>query len=71
MINPAEVKNAARKLWGDVDDAWQAELEKVYKLSAGDARYNKTLNAATPELAKLYAAFSASRDAYHAIKAAF
>ena len=35
------------------DNEYQAELERVYKSKAGDARYNPNLNAATPRLKTL------------------
>ena len=44
------------------DDAWQAELVRVYKGRAGDARYS-TRGVATPELARLASAFAAASDA--------
>ena len=45
------------------DDAWQAELVRVYKGRAGDARYSYELGVATPELARLASAFAAASDA--------
>jgi hypothetical protein len=39
------------------DDAWTAELSRVYRRQAGDARYDDR-GAATPRLKQL-------RDAYH------
>ena len=44
---------AAKQAAEDADDAYQAELERVYGKEAGDARYDLARNTATPELFRL------------------
>lgn len=48
------------------DDLYQLELERVYGRKAGDARYDRRKNAATPKLAELRAAFIAAQADRHA-----
>jgi hypothetical protein len=45
------------------DDAYQAELDKTYGKDGCNARYDRALNAASPRLAKLRAAFLAAKEA--------
>lgn len=47
------------------DAAWSDELQRVYGRQAGDARYDAR-GTATPELARLHAAFRAASDARYA-----
>lgn len=47
------------------NDAWQAELVRVYGRTAGDARYGRA-GKATPKLAQLHEAY---RQASAAVKA--
>jgi hypothetical protein len=47
------------------DDAWQAELERIYGGRAGDVRYTKE-SGIGPTLAPLYAEFCRARDAWWA-----
>ena len=54
--------------WKSADDAWQAELVRVYKAMAGDARYSYKLSIATPELERLHTAFRDARAAYYDIR---
>jgi hypothetical protein len=63
-----EQEHEALYAWLAACDAWQAELDRVYKSKAGDARYNHKLNAATPELAKLKAAFHQAMHVHHDIQ---
>jgi hypothetical protein len=65
-----EQEHEAWYAWRDADDAWQAELVRVYKAMAGDARYSYKLSVATPELERLHTAFMAARNAYYDIREA-
>ena len=47
------------------DDAYSAELQRVYGSKAGDARYNPKLNKATPELRSLANTFQQANDYRH------
>lgn len=55
------------KLFGEADDAWSAELKKVFGKHAGDARYDNR-GVSTDKLKALYAEFKHTGDAWrHAI----
>jgi hypothetical protein len=68
MDKTYEQERKAMYAWQDADNAWQAELERTYKSKAGDARYNRKLSVATPELARLHTAFQAARATYYDIR---
>lgn len=47
------------------DQAWQKELQHVFRRRAGNARYDQR-GVSTPKLRQLHAAFRAAEDARHA-----
>lgn len=55
----------AHRIYQQADDAWQAELERVYGSQAGDARYDHR-GTATRQLADLKEARYQAMLDYHA-----
>src|ERR1700677_1759539 len=51
----------------EADKHYSAELQRLYGLRAGDARYNPRLNAATPELKRLHGIWRQTEDTRHAL----
>lgn len=45
------------------DEAWSAELQRIFRGRAGDARYDSR-GTSTPKLRELYARFAVTRDAW-------
>jgi hypothetical protein len=66
MANNAFPYTAELKPFQDADDAWSAELQRVFGKRAGDARYRpEGKGAEGSELRRLHNARMAARHAWH------
>jgi hypothetical protein len=68
-IEPSEPPVDAYHAFVAADDAWQAELERLFGWRAGDVRYT-TAGRTGPTLAPLYAEFRRTCNAWYAAPAA-
>ena len=58
---------STNRAFGDADEEWSLELRKVYGDDACNARYDRTRNASTPELARLHAKRELRQAQWHGV----